>query len=120
MKRSTVIWFAGGAIVVGAVVYGIYKYLQKHKGTTVDTQYIPNDNRNCTIAPEVVHDDISWGEDIVIDFKQTQQDTVASIRKHHQEATHQLENILNEMAQDSAEFEEKINQVNDNLDELLK
>lgn len=110
MKGSTVIWVAGSAIVVGTVIYGIYKYLQEHKDTTANAQD----------TPKVVRNDTSWGEDIVTDFETAQQDTVASIRKRHQEAAHQLEDTLNEMARDSAEFEEKINQVNDDLDELLK
>lgn len=48
------------------------------------------------------------------------QTTVASIRKHHQEAVHQLEDTLNDIMRDSDEFKEKINQVNDDLGELIK
>lgn len=120
MKGNTVILIAGGAIVFGAMVYGLYNCFQKHKGITVDAQYAPNDNRDRTFTSEVACDDTPLGENIVINFEQTQQDTVASIRKHHQEAVHQLEDTLNDIMRDSDEFKEKINQVNDDLGELMK
>ena len=120
MKGKTVILIAGSALVVGAIVYGLYNCFQKHKRITVDTQYAPNDNRDHTFTSETACDDTPLVENIVINFEQTQQDTMASIRKHHQEAVHQLEDTLNDIMRDSDEFEEKINQVNDDLGELIK
>lgn len=119
MKYRTFLWVAGGAIVAGAVVYGIYKYLQDQE-TTVAAQDTPKDDRERSDIPEIVHDDTSLGGTIITDFNQAQQDAVASIKKHHQEAAQQLGETLEEMAKDSAEFEEKINQVNNDLDDLLK
>lgn len=117
MKGNTVILVAGGAMVVGAMVYARYKCLQKHKSTT---QHTPKDNHNRTFTSEVACDGTPLGENIVIHFEQTQRDIAASIRKHHQEAVHQLKDTLHDIEQDSADFKEKINQVNNDLDELLK
>lgn len=113
MKKSTIVLIAGGAVIAGAVAYGVYKYLQKKDD--VIAQENSDKDPDISIAPEVPHTD-----DIVAEFEKTQQETVDSIRAHHKEAAEQLETTLNEMAVDCAAFEEKTVQANEALDELLK
>ncbi len=120
MKLNTILWIVGGAVVAGVAAYGVYNLLQNKEDTPTECKNVSTDRWNCPVTSECVQDETSVQQTIVTDFEQTQQDTVASIKKHHQEAAQQLRETLNEMSRDSTDFEEKIRRVNDDLDDLLK
>lgn len=114
MKGSTVLWIAGGVTIAGVAVYGAYKYLKHQKSKTAESTYAPT-APNCIIVPDVVSDN---PQRIVTEFGQAQQDAATSIKERHRTATQQLRETLGEMSEDSAEFEEKISQINNDLDKL--
>lgn len=93
MKGNTVILIAGGAIVVGAMVYGLYNCFQKHKGITVDAQYAPNDNRDRTFTSEVACDDTPLGENNrkVDELSKVQADKLDSLDKAQTDRFNQIE-----------------------------
>lgn len=118
MKGSSVFWIAGGVIIAGITAYGIYKYFQHQKNDIVEPKDTPDSDH--IIIPDIVSDDDLQQETIVTDFQQTQQNTTVSIKERHQVAAQQLKETLGEMEKDSVEFEEKIDQINDDLDKLLE
>ena len=120
MRKSAVLWIVGGVIVAGAVVYGIYRYFQDQEDSIGDSWNTPKTKQGGSVTPEIAYDDTSWHKEAVSHFEQTQLDTVTSIRKHHKAAAQQLESTLNEMAEDTSEFKEKITKINDDLDALLQ
>lgn len=119
MKGSTVLWIAGGVIIAGVAVYGTHKYLQHQKGKTTESTDVPTATPDGIIIPDVASDNPQHGR-IVTEFEQVQQDAATSIRKRHQATTQQLRETLGEMSEDPAEFEERITQINDDLDKLLE
>lgn len=119
MKGSTVLWIAGGVIIAGIAAYGIYKYLQHQEDRTAESADASTVAPDRIIIPDVVSDNLQQGR-IVTEFKQAQQDAATSVKERHQAATQQLGETLSEMSEDSAEFEEKISQIHDDLDKLLE
>lgn len=117
MKGKTILWIIGGAIVAGAAVYEICKYL-RHQEEEKPTD-IPASHPGPATAPDVVNNTVQHGV-VMTEPELIQQDAVSSIKDRHQAATQQLGETLDEMCEDSAAFEEKITQINDDLDQLLK
>lgn len=120
MKGSTILLIASGAVVAGVIAYGVYKYFQEEVSVVIDEPVVPDNSSDLSSASGTYSTAPDKAQTVVSEFEQVQKETVDSIREHHREAAQELENTLNEMAVDCAEFDEKINQANDDLDELLK
>lgn len=117
MKRF---WIIGGTIAVGAVAYGLYRCLRKKENTVGEIQNDLKAKQDTAMTPEILSNDALQRKDVAADFEQAQLSSAITMKERHKEAAQQLESTLSEMAQDTSEFEEKITQVNDDLDELLK
>lgn len=110
MKVSTFLLVSGGAIIVGTAAYSICKYYQ-NKNDDVNTPLsISNINQFNTDAEQTV----------MSELKKTHHRTVDSIKARHDEAAQQIKDTLNEMVIDNLEFDKSINQINDDLDDLIK
>ena len=119
MKCGTILLVTGGALLIGATAYGIYKYYQnksQSKGSTNSS----NSNEKKIVVPNVdkVYSDAD--EIIISEFKKTQTESSNSIKERHQAASQYMKETLEKMITDNEEFENKINQANEDLDDLLK
>lgn len=123
-------WIVGGVIVVGAVTYGLYRYYRNQEVASETRSGLKSADDN-SLTPEIVPDDTLRGGDVISCFEKTQFGAVVSIVERHLEVEQQLESTPDEAKQplesalgveeeDSDEFEEKIHQVNADLDDLLK
>lgn len=119
MKCSTILLVTGGALLIGATAYGVYKYYQNQSQTKESTNS-SNRNEKNVVVPNVdkVYSDAD--EIIISEFKKTQTESSNSIKERHQAASQYIKETLDEMVTDNEEFENKINQVNEDLDDLLK
>lgn len=113
------LWIAGGIIIAGVAAYGIYKFLQYQENENAGPMDTSTDNPGRIIIPDVVSEDLQHGA-TVTNPEQVQQDAATSIKERHQAAARHLRETLGEMGEDSAEFEERITQINDDLDKLLE
>ena len=119
MKCSTILLVTGGALLIGATAYGVYKYYQ-NKSQTKEFTNTSNGNKKKAVVPNVdkVYSDAD--EIIISEFKKTQTESSNSIKERHQAASQYIKETLEDMVADNEEFENKINQVNEDLDDLLK
>ena len=119
MKCNTILLVTGGALLIGATAYGVYKYYQNKSQTKEGTSTL-NGNEKKVVVPNVdkVYSDAD--EIIISEFKKTQTESSNSIKERHQAASQYIKETLEDMVADNEEFENKINQVNEDLDDLLK
>ncbi len=119
MKVSTVLLAASGVLLVGAAAYGIYKYYQNPNVNTTIKKNTTNEDKK-TVVPDLrkVHSDAE--EIILSEFEKTQYETSNSIKERHNIASQHLKETLEEMVSDNLKFDKTIDQVNDDLDDLLK
>lgn len=118
MKVSTVLLAASGALLVGAA-YGIYKYYQNPNVNTTIKKNSTNEDKK-TVVPDLrkVH---SNAEEIILsEFEETQHETSNLIKERHNMASQHLKETLEEMVSDNLKFDKTIDQVNDDLNDLLK
>ena len=118
MKISNVLWLTGGALIVGTAIYVVYKHYQNRTSRTVS--YKSNVENNPEIISKTPNSNLVSGEIVLSDFERSQYETSNSIKDRHNIASHHLIEILGEMGNNNLEFEKKINQVNDDLDDLMK
>ena len=109
----------GGALLVGATVYGLYKYYQNRSQAKTSTNS-SNINEKKVVVPNVDKVNSDADEIIISEFKKNQTESSNSIKERHQAASQYIKETLEEMVTDNEEFENKINQVNNDLDDLLK
>ena len=119
MKCSTILLVTGGALLIGATAYGVYKYCQ-NKSQTKEATTISNGDKKKDVVSNVdkVYSDAD--EIIIYEFKKTQTDSSNSIKERHQVASQYIKETMEDMVADNEAFENKINQANEDLDDLLK
>lgn len=136
-RMEKVLAVAGGLTVAAIAGYAAYKY----HGKTTDKLIKPealmrnislNDNlgiRDAFSSQHIKIDSGTHGQSIqglsgkVHDKKFSgsgSSDPFATIKERHQMAAQQLKENLSEMSKDSVTYEEKLKQINDDLDDLLK
>lgn len=113
MKKSTII-IIGGAIVVGAAAYGVYKYLQTQKEHDMSLDATPAS----ADTPDEKEPDIS-------EFAKSKDENVSTIGERHTEAAHimreSLETIFDEEHQAAAEeIDDTLESIDSKLDDLFK
>ncbi len=119
MKVSTVLLAASGVLLVGAA-YGIYKYRQNQNDNATINKNTTNEVKKTIVVSDIrkVHSDAE--EIILSEFEKTQHETSNSIKERHNMASKHLKETLEEMVSDNLKFDKTIDQVNDDLDDLLK
>lgn len=110
MKFSTVLWFIGGAAIIGAAAYATYRYFSCSKNLHTSAR-MQNTHQ---AAP-----DTEAGMP-GMDMEQARRKAAVSIHETHQQAAQQLDAVLTEMADDTAKFEEAHEQIDSDLEDLLK
>lgn len=109
-----------GVLLIGAVTYVIYKYYQNRNSNNMTNNIKTEKRKSASVVSDVekVHSD---AEKIILsEFEKTQSEVSNSIRERHSASSQYIKDILNETVNDNEEFDKTINQVNDNLDNLLK
>lgn len=110
MKYSTVLWLIGGAAIIGAAAYATYRYFSRSKNLHTGAQMHGTHQASPDTEPEVPD----------MDMEQAHRTAAASIHETHRQAARQLDTMLTEMADDTTKFEKAHEQINSDLDDLLK
>lgn len=119
MKGSAFL-VVGGLVVVGAVAYGVYRYMASTKETTVkpshesDIQKTEHQTEKATTTPPVVADLDKTKEDVIASMKATRKEAAQAIEGS-------LNTIFNEAEEDLVtENTETLNKISSDLEDLLK
>ena len=121
MKVSIALLIAGSAIVVGVIAYTVYQSHQKQTDSTMNKKYAPRKN-NCdkNIQKDKPEEPMATTTPAPSHFHETKMTTVFTVKDRHRTASEVIEESLNNMKDDSEEHTERIDRINDDLDELLK
>ncbi len=122
MTGKTALLIASGVIVAGAVGYGVYKYLQNKEDPTMESDSTSN-NEDFEWFPkkeDPIYEVQAEFEQATVTSESTQQNAATIIRENHQEAAQEMRRILDDIQEDSAQFDETHKLLDEKLEELLK
>lgn len=117
MRKSTILWIIGGA-VVGAAAYCVLKQINSKKEASAASTVYSSFDSDVTESP--VSGPHSFDHVVAADVVQVRSTAVSSIRERHQEAAAHLKDTVEDLTAASAEFDEKSTRISDDLNELLK
>lgn len=122
MKFRTALFIVGGAILVGAVGYGIYKYLLANGYRPAEIDRSPDDEgfEGAPKQEDPISEAQTEFEHATVISESTQQNAATVIRNTHQDAAEEMRKIFDDMQEDSAQFEETHKRLDEELNELLK
>lgn len=119
MKGSTFL-VVGGLVVVGAVAYGVYRYMNSQKKTAVrppresDIKATERQTENTTTTSPIVTDLNSTKEEVISSMKATRKEAAQAIEKS-------LNTIFNGAEENLVtENTETLSKISSDLEDLLK
>lgn len=120
MKVNVLLLRTAGALFAGAVTYGIYKYCQNQNPDSTAGNTAQEKQKNDAVASDVekVHSDTE--EIILSEFEKRQSEALNSIKERHSATAQYMRETLEKIGNDNEDFDKTIDQVNDDLDDLLK
>lgn len=119
MKGSTFL-VAGGLVVVGAVAYGVYRYIVSPKKATATS---PRESDITETERQV--ENTTTTSPVVADLDKTKEEAIASMKATRKEAEQAIETSLNTIFSGTpedvvTENSETFNEISSNLEDLLK
>lgn len=103
MKFTKALLITGTIFAVGGVAYAVYKQLGKKNDNT--------DNLEIVTVPNE--------EEILFEHNSVQTEATDSVKERHAKASQQIKGTITEMVNDNSAFEENVEQLNNELNDLL-